>query len=380
MSFFGGPAWALACVAALVLSALLTRAGIHYGRVRRLIDEPGRRRSHDVPTPRGGGIGIVVAVTTCALVPAILDGFGGERAVGTGITLAVLLVAAIGWIDDHRGLGRRVRFFAQWIAALLVLAGYADWAAWSADGGYRLQASIVLLVLVLAVVWSINLHNFMDGINGLLATQALFVLASAGVLLHSPQIGATLESCILAVAACAVLGFLPFHFPRARIFMGDVGSGTLGLLVALAVYWMLQRPDIAAGTGLVLCSAFVTDATVTLVLRIVRGRRWYSPHREHLYQWLVRSGWSHAQVVAAYMAWNAGVVVPVVCWMNRDRSGTVDPADPSVFVHVRNWSTDIAAAAPVVIAVHALALLAWWLGKRYCLRRARGRTRAVAHG
>ena len=162
--------------------------------------------------------------------------------------------------------------------------------------------------------------------------------------------------------------------------MGDVGSGTLGLLVALAVYWMLQRPDIAAGTGLVLCSAFVTDATVTLVMRIVRGRRWYSPHREHLYQWLVRSGWSHAQVVAACMAWNAGVVVPVVCWMNRDRSGTVDPADPSVFVHVRNWSTDIAAAAPVVIAVHALALLAWWLGKRYCLRRARGRTRAVAHG
>ncbi|HNR91239.1 MAG TPA: glycosyltransferase family 4 protein [Dokdonella sp.] len=364
MSLLGEPSWAMACVAALFVSALLTHAGIRYGRSRKLIDEPGRRRSHVVPTPRGGGIGIVVAVLGCAMLPAVLEGFGGERLVAVLITLAILVVAAVGWIDDHRGLGRWVRFFAQWIAGFLVLAGYEQWPAWLDIDGYWLQAGIVLLFGILGVVWSINLHNFMDGIDGLLAAQAVFVFVAGALLMSAPYPWLADEECILVVAAFAVLGFLPFNFPRARIFMGDVGSGTLGLLVAVAVIWLLQRPDIALGTGLVLCSGFVTDATATLVLRVVRGRRWYSPHREHLYQWLVRSGWSHAQVVTAYMGWNTCIVVPVVWWMNRDPAAAIDGVGPSARVFVRDWVSDIAAAVPLVAGVHALALLVWMLGKR----------------
>ena len=96
----------------------------------------------------------------------------------------------------------------------------------------------------------------------------------------------------MLVFAAAAAGFLPFNFPRARIFMGDVGSGVLGLLIAVAVLWQMSAPGHRAASGVVLCSAFVTDASCTLVSRIVRGRRWYSAHREHLYQWLVRSGFS----------------------------------------------------------------------------------------
>lgn len=377
MSLLDGPTWAMACVAALFISALFTHAGIRYGRSRNLIDEPGRRRSHVVPTPRGGGIGIVVAVVACAMLPVVFDGFGGERLVAVLITLAILVVAAVGWIDDHRGLGRWVRFFAQWIAGFLVLAGYEQWPAWLGIDGYWLQAGIVLMFGVICVVWSINLHNFMDGINGLLAAQAVFVFAASAMLMSMPSLWSMDEERVLAIAAGAVLGFLPFNFPRARIFMGDVGSGTLGLLVAVAVIWLLQRPDIAAGTGLVLCSGFVTDATATLVLRIARGRRWYSPHREHLYQWLVRSGWSHAQVVAAYMGWNTCIVLPVVWWMNRSPAAAIDGVDPLVHVFVRDWTSDIAAAIPVVASVHALALLAWMLGKRHCLKQARLRVRGA---
>src|SRR5699024_8631745 len=119
----------------------------------------------------------------------------------------------------------------------------------------------------------------MDGIDGLLAAEAIFVLAALAWLCH--HVGAPHAGEVLVFAAAAA-GFLPFNFPRARIFMGDVGSGVLGLLIAVAVLWQMSAPDTALSSGLILASAFVVDATATLVSRIVRGRRWYSAHREHL--------------------------------------------------------------------------------------------------
>jgi len=350
-------------VATLALSAALTWLAIRYARHRQLLDLPGRRRSHSEPTPRGGGIAIVVAMVAGGLVLALQSTRG---------YLPILLppivgIALVGWLDDHGGLSAAKRFAMHTLAAAWVFAGplllLTLFPVSDVPSGAGL-VGIAALAVTVAIVWSINLHNFMDGINGLLTLQAMFVLcALAGLLAWRHADGVAL----LLVCAAACAGFLPFNFPRARIFMGDVGSGVLGFAIAVAVLWQIATPRIAAASGLVLCSAFVTDATCTLLSRMLQGRRWYSAHREHLYQWLARCGHSHARVVAFYMGWNLLIVLPVIGWMNRSPTSQTPAAGALP-------SFGIGAAA----GVYALAVATWWFGKRWCLAAVRERGRHAA--
>lgn len=359
---------------AFALSAALTYASIGYARHRRLIDLPGQRRSHAAPTPRGGGVAIVVAVLLCVGVPIAL--WSPDR---WPVVLAIVLVAAVGWIDDHRPLAAGVRFAVHWLAALVVFAPTllqflaapgAAMEAFSGSFGAILAAYLVAgLVVGLAIVWSINLHNFMDGIDGLLAVQAIFVFAVLAVLLD--RHGAPEAAAAAVVMAAAVAGFVPFNFPHARIFMGDVGSGVLGLLIALVGFALLGQGTAALASVLIACSAFVVDATATLLSRMLRGRRWYSAHREHLYQWLVRAGRSHAQVVGLYTGWNLLVVVPVLFWINRL------PNIPSSAPEFASATAPLA-SGPALLAlggVYGLGATLWWAGKRGCLRQVRQRGR-----
>ncbi|MEP6938472.1 MAG: glycosyltransferase family 4 protein [Rudaea sp.] len=357
MSALLDASWWVALASTFVVSALLTWLAIRYARWRNLVDLPGQRRSHVQPTPRGGGIGIVVsAMLACILVGAVSPEFPAWS-----IVAGMAIVAAVGWIDDHRGLHAGVRLLAHFagcaIALLPVLVEFAHAPHASPSG---LLFALALLALV-GCVWSVNLHNFMDGIDGLLALQTIFVLCALAfceITAHpQPKVSAIL------LWAVAVAGFVPFNFPRARIFMGDVGSGVLGLLVGIAVAWQIGGRGAAFWSGMLACSAFVTDATCTLVSRVVRGRRWYSAHREHLYQWLVRGGFSHAQVVAFYMVWNLCIVAPVLYLANRDafpaRYASVLPPPQS--------------GLPYALAVYAAAIALWVAGKRWILRRARSR-------
>ncbi len=348
-------------LAAFALSAAVTRLSIGYARRRRLIDQPGARRSHAEPTPRGGGIGIVIAALALVCAPALA---GGSSVIATGaLAIAIVLVAAAGWIDDHRGLAARWRFALHCLAAAVLLWPIIlplalipelveNATSMSASGAWLLVAAAAILI-----VWFINLHNFMDGIDGILAIQAIFVFAAIAVL--CARSGAVVHAGQLAILAAATAGFLPFNFPRARIFMGDVGSGVLGLLLALAVLWQAATPRSVFASGLILCSAFVVDASCTLISRMLRGRRWYSAHREHLYQWLARRGGSHARVVAMYAAWNFLVVVPVVVWINRDAGA----------VALQAATPDQGLAA--VAGVYLLGVAVWIAGKRLCLNRPR---------
>lgn len=345
--------------ATCALASLLTWRAIHYARSRSLIDLPGQRRSHRVPTPRGGGIAIVAAILVLGLLPGVLRAHGTLPVDAGLLALAVVAVALVGWLDDHGGLSARLRLMVHCVAAALVFA-VPLLHAMSAGPDPAPVAGLAMFAAVLvtlAIAWSVNLHNFMDGIDGLLAMQALFCLSVfAWLLARAGDVGPALAA---GTAAAAVLGFLPFNFPRARIFMGDVGSGALGLAIALAAISLAGHSWVAAATGAVVVSAFVTDATCTLLSRMLRGRRWYSAHREHLYQWLVRSGFSHAQVVALYMAWNLLLVLPVVYWMNRSAPSPV-------------------ASVGIVAAVYASAAALWWRGKRWCLAAVSGRAHHAA--
>lgn len=342
-------AWLVGCG---LLSAALTLLSIRYARLRQLLDLPGQRRSHTLPTPRGGGIGIVVAFVAAL----VFDVPGIERTQEFVLAAAVVVVGAVGWIDDHRSLRARWRLLAQVIAVAML---FAPLTLFVPDGicGLPIEAACVSLGLFvtalaaglgLVLVWSINLHNFMDGINGILAMQALFVFAVATF--ACAHVGDEREAIAAAICFAATLGFLPFNFPKALVFMGDVGSGVLGLLVGLAAITLSVLPDIAEATGVIVCSAFVIDATCTLLSRMLRGRRWYSAHREHLYQWLVRAGFSHARVVALYMGWNVLIVLPTLLWINRPSATTTNGVAQAV-------------------AVYALGVAVWWFGKRWCLRR-----------
>lgn len=327
---------ALVTITGMLTAIIVTGFMVGYAHRNGMLDHPGQRRSHHVPTPRGGGLGLV----TGALAGVFLALHGMLRpAWMLGVMLvAGLLVAAVGWLDDRRGLPAWPRLLTHLAAAAafsLVLARAAGWSPW------------IVAPLILAGAWSINLHNFMDGIDGILGMQLSFVglLSAALCLLQGAPVLATAN---LALSASAT-GFLVFNLPPARIFMGDVGSGFSGLLVfMLGALWCADDAH-AAWALLVMHAAFVGDAGLTLLWRMLRGRRWYTAHREHLYQRLVRSGLAHGQTVCLYLTYNLLVLAPLA-WLALRK-----PA----------WAPWIGVTAYLVTA------LTWVLGRRLCLHRVR---------
>ncbi len=202
-------------IATLALSGLLTWLAIRYALHRRLLDLPGQRRSHDVPTPRGGGIAIVAAMLAGGLVLALQS----TREYLPLLWPPIVGIALVGWLDDHGGLSAAKRFAMHTIAAAWVFAGPLLLTVFPVAGqssGLGL-AAIAAVVVTIAIVWSINLHNFMDGINGLLTLQAIFVLCSlAGLLAWRDADGAA-----LLLGLCVCLRRVPaLQFPARAHFHG----------------------------------------------------------------------------------------------------------------------------------------------------------------
>lgn len=249
-----------------------------------LVDQPGERRSHAIATPRGGGIAIVLVLVGASLYLVLRR--SPPDALWLGFLPGLLIVAGIGWWDDHRPLSPWLRLAVQAIAAMLLAAG-AGW-----QGGQWWPALLAFgAAMVLVNVW-----NFMDGINGLAASQAaLAALAYAGMLA-----GDWHWLALALLAAC--VGFLPFNFPRARIFLGDVGSGALGYALAgLAAAGLLALPPASTPLVLLPLCAFLVDAGFTLSGRMLRGEPWWTPHVGHLYQMGARR-FGHAAITVIYMA------------------------------------------------------------------------------
>ncbi|MGQ0558836.1 MAG: MraY family glycosyltransferase [Sphingosinicella sp.] len=287
-------------IAALVLTSLLGTAWLtglarKYALRAEMIDPLNQRTSHRVPTPRGGGIAMVV-VTIAALAIAWVSGLVAS-AIVTAMIGGGLLVAAIGWLDDHR----HVRAFAR-IVVHVAAAAIVVWQL----GAFPLvsivpfwdpswQAAAVLLTLLL-LVWMVNLFNFMDGIDGIAASETA-VVATAGAGLAWAA-GVAVPEVLLPplILAASALGFLWWNWPPARVFMGDVSSGFLGLaLGSLTLAAGQQAPRLAAA-WIALAAVFIADATVTLARRLLRGERVYEAHRSHAYQRLSRRWDSHQSV------------------------------------------------------------------------------------
>ena len=295
--------WEIATV--LAGSALLTLLARRLALARGLVDVPNARSSHQLSTPRGGGISIVL-VTTVALsvlaaratlaLPCYLAMAGGG-----------LAVAVVGLIDDHRSLPSWARLMVHlaaavwavaWLGGLppLRLGEHLTQPGWGGD-----------VIAVLGITWVLNLFNFMDGIDGIAASEAVFV-ALAGAWITGAAGGEVGSAALVLAAACG--GFLLWNWPPARIFLGDVGSGYLGYQIAVLALAAARTNTVALWVWLILGGAFFADATVTLARRTLRGERVYEPHRSHAYQWLARRWRSHRRVTLGLLVLNVLWLLP----------------------------------------------------------------------
>jgi len=296
----------IAAVAAAAIGHVGVRAVEHLAARGLFLDQPGAHRMHASAVPRGAGIGIPVGLLLIGLLPNLAFPQVAQWQITAALlALAVVLVAAVGWIDDHRGLGAGLRLLAHVTAALCVAL-----ACWMAEMAQSPWTFALGALTVIAVTASINLHNFLDGADGLLATQALFGLALlAGLGWRAGH----LPLALTAVGASgAIAGFLPHNAPRARVFMGDVGSGTIGLAIGAIGALAVRDHVLSLPMLLLIVSGCLIDTGMTLATRIARGTRFWERHQDHLYQWLIRGGWSHARVATAWIVWNMAVVVPAL--------------------------------------------------------------------
>lgn len=325
-------------VGTFVAAALGTALVRRYALARQVLDLPNARSSHTVPTPRGGGVAIVVAFTLAVLTLAAL----GRVPARTTIALVGggLAVAIVGLIDDHRHVpaGRRLaaHFAAAfwvlwWLGGLpsLVLAGRSVDMGWLGDA-----------LAAVALVWLLNLYNFMDGIDGIAGVESVTVaLGAAGLYFAFPEGGA--DPALPLALGVAAFGFLIWNLPPARIFMGDAGSGFLGLtLGTLALVGGAASPRWLF-VWAILLGVFIVDATVTLVRRLLRGEPVHQAHRRHAYQRAARRAGRHGAVTGSVALINLLWLLP---WATAARLGTVH------------------GAVALVIAYLPLLSLALWLG------------------
>lgn len=280
----------------IVLGAAASLGGTWLTRMwarHALLDHPNARSSHSIPTPRGGGLGILAGLGVFAAMEPSL------REVRVGALLVA--IAALSFADDLRPLGSRLRLIAHLaVAAVAVgtLGGFVNIVVPPLGG--MSQPAVVAGLSLLWIVGLTNAYNFMDGIDGIAAVQAIAAgLAWAAIgALHDVPIAVRGGLALAAAAA----GFLPFNWPRASIFMGDVGSATLGLAFALLPILASRQSgaEWAAAAGVLVVWPFVFDACFTVVRRARRGERLLESHRSHLYQRLVIAGWSHRAATALY--------------------------------------------------------------------------------
>lgn len=300
-----GFAWLVAVV--VVSAGLMTWGLRRYALARSLVDIPNARSSHSVPTPRGGGVAIVLSFL-CAVAALTITG-RAEPGGSWAILGAGALVAVVGFVDDHRHLAARWRLLAHFVAAAWVLAWLGgaprlDWFGATVDLGW-FGATIAAVYLV----WLLNLYNFMDGIDGIASVEAISVCAGGAVLYwFVGRADLMAEPLLLAAAA---VGFLFWNFPPAKIFMGDAGSGFLGIVLGILSLQAAWVSPALLWSWLILLGVFVVDATWTLLRRLIRGERVYEAHRSHAYQRASRRWGGHLPVTLTVAAINLFWLLPI---------------------------------------------------------------------
>ena len=261
---------------------------------RAILDHPNERSSHTRPTPRGAGIALAFVV----LVWLVAAGFAGTLPWSTviGVAGGGAIVAGVGLLDDVRSLSVRWRLAFHFLAAIWTVAWLGGMPALSMGQSSATLGMAGAALAVIGVVWATNLFNFMDGIDGIAGVEALSIGAIGGLLLVSVSSPGLAQ--LSFVIAGASLGFLFWNWAPAKIFLGDIGSGFIGFVIAAMAVASENAGAVPLLVWVILSAVFIVDATLTVGRRL-RSGHWREAHRNHAYQRAVQSGWSHAAVSRA---------------------------------------------------------------------------------
>ncbi|MBK6597907.1 MAG: glycosyltransferase family 4 protein [Proteobacteria bacterium] len=327
---YGVSLYSLSLLGTLVIYRVLQSRGV--------LDVPNERSSHTAAVPRGGGAALFA--TTCVGVITLL--LFGQFNVTVLAVFAICggAIATVGLIDDVRGASVTTRLAVHLVAACVTAA----WALFVNESVYQQQTVVVQLVLFLAatigIVGFLNVFNFMDGIDGLAAAEALFVGAAAAFLMQASGKEVSDAYWLAVSIAAAAAGFMMLNWAPARIFMGDIGSGFLGFSLAFVATLSVFQGQLPIYVWLILTAAFTVDASLTLLMRAFRGERVYEAHRSHAYQRLSRRLGSHGRVATLYSLVNVVWLLPLA-WLSSE---------------VPNWGIPLTlvAVAPLMITAFAL--------------------------
>lgn len=283
---------------------ILTYMTCIYSLKFNVLSYPSNRCAHKEATPLGGGISIVVTLMSMFVYAGLSELMSWQEILA--IALPGCLVATIGFLDDHRSLQIRYRLFAHFCAANLAVFLLPSFPVIQ-FGSITLTSPVLLhMLIVIGLVWLLNLYNFMDGIDGIASCEAISILFSAAIIIYFSN--ETYWSQILMWICAPIGGFLLWNWPPAKIFMGDVGSGFLGVSIGIIALLTSADSVLTIWSWIILLGVFVSDATWTLLIRIVTGQKWHQPHNTHTYQILARKTKSHLKV-------SIGVVVINTVWL-----------------------------------------------------------------
>lgn len=285
-----------------LVSLLLTVQIRRYTLKYKLLDFPEARSSHTIPTPTGGGLAIVVSFVIGISFMLDFSSKAYFSLLGAGI-----IIAGIGIWDDLNHISAKWRLLAHFIAvfwSLFWLGMIPNFQLWHLS----INSSFVVTgIAAILLVWLINLFNFMDGIDGIAAAEAVFIACTGGY--FSWLNGLEDLTYISLLLAASTIGFLMLNWPPAKIFMGDVGSGFLGIMIGVVIYINILEGS-SIWIWLILFAVFIVDSGVTLIIRIFNREKWYEAHCSHAYQHAAKA-WGHQKVTISIILINVFILFPI---------------------------------------------------------------------
>ena len=278
---------------ALAISAAMTWYSSKPESFLYILDHPNERSLHEKPIPRNGGVAIVLSIAVGFLILCAVNYCTKSLLL---ISISMIIMSIISYVDDRDHLSVKTRLIGQFLCVLIVVAnGVIIKPSFLPDITFDLPVWVITILTIVYIVWMINLYNFMDGMDGFASGMTIIGFTTFAIFgLIAGDIIFTISSVIIVAAST---GFLIFNFPPARIFMGDSGSASLGLLAGAFSVWGRNADIFPFWIAVIIFSPFITDATITLIQRTFRKEKIWQAHKTHYYQRLVEMGWDHRKTV-----------------------------------------------------------------------------------
>lgn len=288
----------LIALSILSFSIAITVTGLFRHRFQsQFLDIPNQRSSHTQPTPRGGGLGFIIAFAIVTMIASLTLDLSNSLLVW--LTLTPLII--IGFIDDRSNVPALVRYFVQLSGAGIAITSFGFLTIPALDSLSFVGQAIAVTLTVIGITALINFYNFMDGLDGLVASVSTLQLIFLALYLHQP---------LFLLLSAALLGFLYWNWFPAKIFMGDVGSTFLGAIIAIAL--LNSENSFQAWQAFAITLPLTGDAIYTICCRLLRRENIFQGHRTHLYQRLQQSGWNHSQVTLTYLTVTGAIILAII--------------------------------------------------------------------